>query len=243
MIDGKRVLAVIPARGGSKGLPRKNVRLLADKPLVAWPISAAIGAALIDRVVVTTDDAEIAAVSRAAGAEVPFMRPPELATDVASSAAVLRHALDTLASSGDSYDYVILLEPTSPLTESADVDRALTVLHDSRAKGDAIVGVSRLVAGHPDFCVRLGKDGILSPYAAPDFRSLRRRQELEDLYFIEGSLYASATSAFLSKNGFYHERTLGFVMPRWKSFEVDDLVDLICVEALLLRRHELLQLE
>lgn len=243
MIDGKRILAVVPARGGSKGLRRKNVRLLAGKPLVEWPISAAIGAAVVDRVVVSTDDPEIAAVSRAAGAEVPFMRPPELATDVAPSAAVLRHALDTLASSGDSYSYVILLEPTSPLTESADIDRALTVLHDFRAKGDAIVGVSSLVAGHPEFCVRLGRDGILSPYAAPDFRSLRRRQELEELYFIEGSLYASAVSVFLSKNGFYHDRTLGFIMPRWKSFEVDDLVDLICVEALLLRRHELLQLE
>src|SRR5688572_22982405 len=109
MIDDKRVLCLIPARGGSKGLPRKNLLPLAGKPLVAWPVSAAVGTPVIDRVVVSTDDHEIAAAARIAGAEVPFMRPPELATDEASSAAVVRHAIEALSASGDRYEYIVLL--------------------------------------------------------------------------------------------------------------------------------------
>lgn len=239
MIDGKRVLALVPARGGSRGLPRKNMRPLAGRPLVAWPVVAAIGASVVDRVIVSTDDAEIAAAAKAAGADVPFMRPAELATDTASSMMVVRHALDMLVSAGDRYDYVVMLEPTSPLTESDDVDQALTSLHGARDRGDAIVGISRVEATHPEYDVRLGQDGLIRPYAAPDFRSLKRRQDIEELYFLEGSLYATAVDAFLAKGSFYHDRTLGYVVPRWKAFEIDTLVDLICVEALLMRRDEM----
>ena len=239
MIGGKRVLALIPARGGSKGLPRKNVRLLAGRPLVSWPIAAAAGASVVDRVIVSTDDAEIAAAARDAGADVPFPRPDELASDTASSMAVVRHALGMLAAAGDRYEYIILLEPTSPLTESADIDASLTTLHGARDRADAIVGIARVEATHPEYDVRVGPDGLIMPYAAASFNILKRRQDIEELYFLEGSLYASAVDAFLEKGTFYHERTLGFVVPRWKAFEVDHLVDMICIEALLLRREEL----
>ena len=239
MIGGKRVLALVPARSGSKGLPRKNVRPLAGRPLVAWPIATALRAATVDRVVVSTDDEGIAAIARDAGADVPFMRPADLASDTASSTDVVRHALDTLAAAGAEYDYLVLLEPTSPLTEPEDVDSALQSLHAARGRADSIVGISRLEAHHPEYNVALRQDGLVHPYGAKDFGTLKRRQDIEDIYFLEGSLYASAVDVFLRRGTFYHERTLGYPVPRWKAFEVDELIDLICIEALLQRRDEL----
>lgn len=239
MIDGGRVLAIVPARGGSKGLPRKNLRQLGGRPLVAWPIAAARGTPVIDRVVLSTDDAEIAAAGREAGADVPFMRPPQLADDSASSADVVCHALEALRSGGETYDYLILLEPTSPLTEPDDVARALRRLHASRDRADAIVGISRVVAHHPEYNVLLGPDGVIRPQTTAQFGSAKRRQDIEDVYFMEGSLYASAVDVFLKRRTFCHERTLGYPVPRWKALEIDELMDLVCVEALLARRSEL----
>lgn len=239
MIDGKPVLAIVPARGGSKGLPGKNLRPLAGRPLVQWPVLAAVASAVVDHVIVSTDDPDIADAAALAGAEAPFIRPRELATDTAPSALVIRHGIDYLAARGLHFAYVVMLEPTSPLTEPADIDAALRVLHSSRDRADAIVGIARVEATHPEYDVRLGESGLIRPYAAPSFASLRRRQEIEPLYFLEGSLYASAVPAFMERGGFYHERTLGHVMPRWKAFEVDELVDLVCIEAILARRGEL----
>lgn len=236
MIDGKRVLALVPARRGSKGLPLKNLRLLHGKPLLAWPIEAARGSSYVDRVVISTDDPEIAAVGRAAGADAPFLRPPELATDASPSIEFIRHAVEVLASAGETYDYLILLEPTSPLTESTDVDAALTMLAARRASADAIVGVSALTVTHPAFTVSIGADGLLKPFGSSDFAHLPRRQDLDPLFFLDGTLYISAVDTLLRKGGFYHERTLPFVTARYKSFEVDDLADFICIEALFVNR-------
>lgn len=239
MIDQHRVLGLILARGGSKGLPRKNVRMLGGKPLVAWPITAATASRCIDRTIVSTDDEEIAAASRSAGADVPFMRPAELASDTASSMDAVRHVLTTLAEMKDVYDYVVLLEPTSPLTEPADVDEALERLHAARAHADSIVGIAQLEASHPEYSIRMRADGVIQPYAAPAFSALKRRQDIDELYYLEGSLYISDVQVFLQKGSFYHERTMGYRVPRWKAFEVDNLVDFICIEALLSRRPEL----
>ena len=125
MINNKRVVAIIPARGGSKRLPRKNVLPLAGKPLIVWSIEAALASVYIDKTIVSTDDAEIAEISRIAGASVPFMRPPELASDTATSADVVMHALDYLDSQNDHYYYSVLLQPTSPLRTNTDIDAAL----------------------------------------------------------------------------------------------------------------------
>jgi len=239
MIDGKRVLALVPARRGSKGLPLKNIRPLHGKPLLAWPIEAARASRYVDRVVISTDDAEFAMLAQAAGADAPFLRPAELASDTAPSIDFILHALDALAAAGDAYDYLVLLEPTSPLTEASDVDAALRSLHARRADADAIVGVTALVSQHPAFAVRVDGRGLARPYAAPSFGQLPRRQDIEPLYALDGSLYASSTEALRRERGFCHERTLPHVMPRHKSFEVDDLVDFICIEALLAQRPTL----
>lgn len=239
MIEGRSVLALVPARGGSKGLPRKNLRQVGGLPLVAWPIRAAKAARVVDRVVVSTDDAEIAAVAREAGADVPFMRPAELASDVATTPSVVSHALTMLAAAGDNYDYVTILEPTSPLTDANDVERALALLDKSRDRADAIVGIAAMTSTHPEYAVVSGENGIIKPYAVSDFSRLRRRQDIPKLHFLDGTLYASSVEAFHRHGTYYHERTMGYVVPRWKSFEIDDLVDLICIEALLARRAEL----
>ena len=234
-----KVLAIVPARGGSKGLPGKNLRPLHGKPLVAWPVVAALGAQSVDQVIISTDDPAIAEAARAAGAEVPFMRPAHLASDKASSMDVVLHALDTLESQGQVFEYVVLLEPTSPLTESSDVESALERLRASRESADAIVGICRVESTHPEYDVRQNDQGLITPYAVPDFQSLRRRQDIEKLYFLEGSLYISSVEAFRLHRSFYHHRTLGYEVPRWKSIEVDDIFDFIMVEAVLQNREEI----
>jgi CMP-N,N'-diacetyllegionaminic acid synthase len=239
MIGDKRVLALVPARRGSKGLPLKNVRLLHGKPLLAWPIEAARASRHVDRVIISTDDAEFAALGRSAGAEAPFLRPADLASDTAPSIDFILHAVETLEAGGEQYDYLVLLEPTSPLTEGSDVDAALQTLAARSADADAIVGVSALISTHPAFAVRIDHNGMARPYSAASFGQLPRRQDIEPLYSLDGSLYISSVGALRRERGFCHERTLPFVTPRYKSFEVDDLVDFICIEALLAQRATL----
>lgn len=230
MIDGKRVLAIVPARAGSKGLPGKNIRPLAGKPLLAWPIAAARASAHVDRVIISTDDPGFAEIAVAHGADAPFLRPAELASDTAPSIGFILHAVDTLAEAGDVYDYVVLLEPTSPLTEGADVDAALRQL--VAADADAIVGVSKLEATHPAFAVRKMDDGSITPYASATFGDMPRRQDIEPLFSLDGTLYVSTVEALRRERGFCHTRTLGYESARHKAHEVDDLVDFICIEAI-----------
>lgn len=243
MIDGKRVLALVPARSGSKGLPHKNIRPLHGKPLLAWPIAAARASAHVDRVVVSTDSPHYADLARQAGADVPFLRPAALASDSAPSIDFMLHAVDTLEAAGDIYEYVLLLEPTSPLTEAGDVDAALQALDRRRDIADAMVGVTPMVSTHPAFAVRLDDAGLMHPFAAPSFGQLPRRQDTEPLYSLDGSLYISSVAALRRERGFCHARTLPYVTPRWKSFEVDDLVDFICIEAILAQREMIIQSE
>ncbi|MFN3354236.1 MAG: cytidylyltransferase domain-containing protein [Brevundimonas sp.] len=230
MIDGKRVLAIVPARAGSKGLPGKNIRPLAGKPLLTWPIAAARASAHVDRVIISTDSQEFAEIAVAHGADAPFLRPAELASDTAPSIGFILHALDTLAEAGDVYDYVVLLEPTSPLTEGSDVDAALRQM--VAADADAIVGVSKLEATHPAFAVRKTDDGSITPYASATFGDMPRRQDIEPLFSLDGTLYVSTVEALRRERGFCHTRTLGYESARHKAHEVDDLVDFICIEAI-----------
>jgi CMP-N,N'-diacetyllegionaminic acid synthase len=241
MIDNRKVLAVVPARGGSKGLPDKNLRILYGKPLVCWPISAAIENSFVDRTIVSTDDKKIAEVAASSGADVPFLRPTNIAGDKTSSMDVVLHALDELESKGDVFSYVIMLEPTSPMTVSDDIDKALLQLHSTRSIADSIVGVSLVEAAHPEYNTKLDKHGRIKPYKAKDFLSLPRRQELEDIYFLEGSLYISSVSDFRKNKSFYHDRTLGYVVPRWKSIEIDDYLDLIIAEAVMSNKKSIIE--
>jgi len=232
MINGKRILALVPARSGSKGLPGKNVRPLGGKPLLAWPIEAARASRLVDDVVISTDSAEFAEIAERHGARAPFLRPAELAADTAPSIGFILHALDTLEAAGERFHYLIVLEPTSPLTEGTDIDAAIERLDAAAGEADALVGVTPMVTQHPAFFVRIGVGGRISPYGAADFANLPRRQDIEPVFCIDGSLYLSTVEAIRRERSFYHARTIGFETERHKAFEVDDLVDFLCIEAI-----------
>jgi len=229
MINGKRVLAIVPARKGSKGLPLKNIRPLGGKPLLAWPIAAARASAHVDRTIISTDDQGFADIAVEHGAEAPFLRPHALASDTAPSIDFILHAIDTLEADGDVYDYLVLLEPTSPLTEGSDVDAALRALE--AADADAIVGVTALETNHPAFAVRKQGDGRIEPLQPGGFAAMPRRQDLEPVFGLDGSLYISTVEALRRERSFCHARTLGHEMARYKSHEVDDLIDFLCIEA------------
>ena len=239
MIDGKRILGLIPARGGSKGLPRKNILPFCGKPLVLWPVEAAQKSSFVDRILVSTDDPEIAGVVASSGIEVPFLRPSQLATDTASSADVITHTLTWLEHRKELYDFIILLEPTSPFTESEDIDEALKLLSENGRCADSIVSISRVQSTHPEFDVVLGDSGLIKPYSRDHFGVPKRRQEIEPIYFLDGSLYASDVKTFKAKKTFCHDRTLGYIVPKWRAIEIDDQIDWICAEAIMAKLSEI----
>ena len=139
MIDNKKILAIIPARGGSKRLPRKNILNLAGKPLIAWTIEAALGSKYIDDVIVSTDDNEISTVAKKYGAKVPFIRPDKFSSNHASSISVVLHAIEFFQKADERYDYVVLLQPTSPLRTVKNIDESIELLQQKKC--DAIVSV------------------------------------------------------------------------------------------------------
>ena len=232
MFGDRRVLALIPARGGSKGLPRKNILELSGKPLIAWTIEDALASAYVDSVVVSTDDEGIAQVARDHGAPVPFMRPDELASDSASSIDVVIHALDMLEQMGEHYDALVLLEPTSPLRDAGDVDACIELLL-TRDDAEAVVTVGPLESMHPDFVVAIDAQGFIRSRDEGSTFQHARRQDLGPAYFFDGTVYASLTDAIRVRRGFYHDKTLAHVVPRWKTLEIDDVYDLVCAGALL----------
>jgi len=184
-------------------------------------------------VVVSTDDEAIAAAGRAAGADVPFMRPAALALDTSSSVDAILHGVDALASAGDRFDAVVLVEPTSPLREPDDLTKAVR-LFASRPEARALVSVAPAEAAHPDYCVLLEAasgllrrlDGTL-PGAATG-----RRQDLLPTFHLAGVVYVSDVETLRAERSFLHGRTLGYAVPRWKAVEVDEPADFVCVEAL-----------
>jgi N-acylneuraminate cytidylyltransferase len=228
MINGKSVLAIIPARGGSKGVPRKNIRLLAGKPLIAWTIEAAKKSAFIDRLILSSEDAEIIDVARSWGCEAPFVRPEDLASDDTPGIDPVLHALDALPG----YDYVVLLQPTSPLRETADIDGCIGRCVDSDAP--ACVSVSA-PAQHPYWTYRMDGAGHLSPLfdKVPD-----RRQDLPDVYALNGAVYVARTMDLRHTRDFLMAGTVAFVMPDSQALDIDTLADLTLAEYLFERKND-----
>ena len=235
MINGKSVIGIVPARAGSKGLPRKNIAPLCGKPLIAWSIEAGLRSQYIDLVIVSTDSNKIASIAAEYGASVPFIRPAELATDETPTIDVVIHALEYLHNERKQrFDYTVLLEPTSPLRDEADIDRAIKQLVDN-VGASSLVGISRTEAQNPEFFVCLSENNCLIGFDQSEIKPVRR-QEISDVYFLEGSIYVSDTKTLIARRTFCHQETLGCIFPKWKSLEVDDLEDLIMVEALMLHK-------
>lgn len=227
MINGKKVLAVIPARGGSKRLPGKNIKLLSGKPLIAWTIEAAVNSKRVDRVVVSTDAEDIAAVARAFGAEVPCMRPADLSGDHASTDSAIFHALGSV---GEVFDIVVILQPTSPLRTAEDIDNALTRLTDTGAKG--VVSVCE--CEHPPLWSNtLPDDNAMGDFLRPSVLG-KRSQDLPQYYRLNGCFYAFDVEAYsLRKGTFYSDDVKAYIMPSERSVDIDTQIDFCFAEALL----------
>lgn len=229
-----RVLALIPARGGSKGLPGKNLRPLAGKPLVAWSIEQALAAPEIAKVVVSTDDPAIADVARRFGASVPFLRPAELSGDEAPTAGAVLHALDWLSAHGEEFDAILLLEPTSPLRAPGDLGRAIRLLADGWDRADSVVSIGEIHVESPFIAKTVTAEGFVAPLLPPSGAS--RRQDLPTAYFPYGVAYLTKVAAFRATGTFYQTATLPMPVERWQNFEVDDAVDFVCIDAVLRAR-------
>ena len=227
MIDGQRILGLIPARGGSVGIPRKNIRSLGGKPLLAWAVEAAAMSRFIDRIVVSTDDDEIAAVARACGAEVPFLRPAALATDAAQGIDVVRHALAEMPE----MDVVVLLQPTSPFRTVDDIDGAL----DAWRGHDAPV-VSVTESPVSPFLMHAIHDGRLAPVLERPAGETNR-QRLPTTYVLNGAVYVASRTMLGSDAGFLTPATRPYRMPAERSVDLDDEQDWQYAEFLLRDRR------
>lgn len=226
-----QVLAIIPARGGSKGIPRKNIRLLAGTPLLRYTAAAAAAAQRLTRVVLSTEDKEIAAVGRACGLEVPFLRPAELARDETPTLPVLQHVLRRLAEAGDHYDAVCLLQPTNPLRRAADIDRCIELLESRSA--DAVISVLPVPhAYNPHWVYLEHEDGGLH-LATGEASPIPRRQELPPAYHRDGSVYVTRSEVLLTGNSLYGERVVGYQIDPRYSINLDTPEDWQEAEALL----------
>lgn len=218
MNPSSEVLAVITARGGSKGLPRKNVRTIGGRPLLAWTVLAALEARCIDRVLVSTDDYEIAEAARKAGAEVPFMRPAYLATDTASSVDVMLHALNSVPG----YKRAVMLQPTSPFRTGVDLDKGFALWCTAPSAGGCVSVCE--ASESPWLMYGTDKSGKLDRLLPVPTGGLSR-QNLPKALILNGAFYFIDVPRFLSERRFVFDDTLGFEMPVKRSLDIDTLAE------------------
>jgi CMP-N,N'-diacetyllegionaminic acid synthase len=232
MYKDRRCLAVITARGGSKGLPGKNIKILLGKPLIAWTIEKALESKYLDKVVVSTDSDEIADVAEQYGAEVPFKRPKKLSGDNIGSFEVVVHAIEYLVKKGDEYDYVVLLEPTSPMRKKGDLDNAIATLIDREKEADSLVSLGKVNLEHPAVMKKVDDKGYMIPYMRRP-EKVTGRQGLSPAYFPYGVIYLTKIDALYKHKSFYQNKTIPYFIERWQCYEVDDIYDFMAIEAIL----------
>ena len=223
-----RILGVVTARGGSKGLPGKNLRLLGGRPLVAHTIDAALASKAFHRVILSTDDEAIAAAGRSRGCEVPFMRPAELARDETPHLPVLQHAIEWLrANEGYSPDAVMILQPTSPLRRARDIVESIALLQKSGA--DSVVSVSEVPAHYnPMRTLRIDEHGLATLLVSgePVRRRINRRQDMPAAWTMNGAIYLFRTPVLTAEEpSLYGDRTAAYVMPEEFGISIDSIDD------------------
>lgn len=219
MIQGKTVLAIIPARGGSKGIPRKNVKQLAGKPLIAWTIEEANKSKYIDRLILSSEDEEIIKVAKEWGCEAPFVRPPELAKDDTPGIEPVLHALNTLK---EKYDYVVLLQPTSPLRSVDDIDGCIELcIFSDETSCIAVTKVDQ----HPFLMYTITTLGYLKEFVKKT-NKIYHRQDLPGVYIVNGAVYVAKFNVLADSRSFLTPETKAYVMPYDRSLDIDDEFDL-----------------
>ena len=223
-----QILYIIPARGGSKGLPGKNIRLLRDKPLIAYSIDAARNSKYEGTILVSTDDKAIADIAKQYGAEVPFIRPAELSNDCAATTDVIFHTINYYKEHNRNFDLIILLQPTSPLRISEDIDNAIKLMMEKKA--EAIVSVCE-AEHHPLWANTLPADGSMRSFIREEIKG-KNRQQLPQYYRLNGAIYISTIEALTKHKSFIHDKTIAFQMPIERSVDIDNEIDFKLAEIL-----------
>ncbi|MGI6555687.1 MAG: cytidylyltransferase domain-containing protein [Bacillota bacterium] len=226
MIKDKTVLAIIPARGGSKGVPLKNIRDVGGKPLIAWTIMEGKKSKYIDRLILSSEDERIINVAKKLGCEVPFTRPSSLAQDETPSIDVIVHAVQTIP---EKYDYIVLLQPTSPLRKVTDIDNCIEQCLQKNAK--ACVSVTEPEKS-PFWMYKINENGYMIPLVNLNKRTTRR-QDLPTVYALNGAVYVAQCKWLLEARSFLTSDTIPYFMPRDRSFDIDSEIDLIICDFLL----------
>ena len=226
-----KVLGIVPARGGSKGIPRKNVRLLGGRPLLAHTAEAALAAHRLARVVLTTDDEEIAEVGRSCGLEVPFLRPAELARDDTPTLPVLQHAVAELERAGDKFDAICLLQPTSPLRRAGDIDGCIELLENEGL--DSVVSVLPVPREHnPHWVYFRDAEGLLR-LSTGEEQPIPRRQELPPAFHRDGAVYVVRRDVLMNGNSLYGKKLGGYLTDPARNVNLDTPADWDRAEQLL----------
>lgn len=224
-----QMLGVIPARGGSKGVPHKNIKDLAGKPLLAYTIEAALSSGIFDCVIVSTDDKEIADVARDYGAEVPFIRPADIAGDLVSSDAVILHALQFYEEQNIHFEEVCKLQPTSPFRSAGNLKDAYTIFQ--QGNWDYLVSVCECEHS-PLWCGILGEHNSMEDFLREEvIRSCR--QELPQYYRLNGAIYMAKTQSFITNKSFFGKNSTAFIMSQEDSVDIDNSLDFSFAEFLL----------
>lgn len=229
MIEGQDVLGLVLARGGSKGLPRKNVRELYGKPLIAWTIEAGLSSEHIDRLILSSDDLEIMRAAAKFGCEIPFRRPDELADDDTPTTAARVHAMNQIPD----HDYTVLLQPTSPLRTAEDIDGAIRVCYDNAPACLSITKADK----PPHWMYRLDYDHRLNPILDHD-GLVARRQDAPTTYVLNGAVYVAETKWLRDKGTFLGDGAAGYPMPKERSVDVDTARDLAWCEFMMQQRFK-----
>jgi len=221
----KKIIGIIPARGGSKGIPKKNIINIFGKPLIYYSIKEAKKSKLITDLIVSTDSEEIAKISRKLGADVPFLRPKKLATDKMQTLPVIRHSIKFMEELKKiKYDYMVLLQPTCPLRNSKDIDSALKKL--IRSNFNSITSIVDVGANHP-YRMKFIKNNRLYNFVDQGFENMKPRQELKKVYIRNGSIYASNRETVMRNNCLISKKNMPYIMPHERSINIDSLDDLI----------------
>lgn len=216
------VLGIVPARGGSKGMPGKNLKPLAGKPLLAYTAEVANISGVLDRIILSTDDEAIADLGRSVGLEVPFIRPADLAQDDTPMLPVLVHAITWMEQAGFQPDYIILLQPTSPLRRPSHIKQAVTILRDTGC--DSVVSVTKLPAHcSPDYVMKI-EDGKLSNFL-PGSQRISRRQDTRPAYVRDGTAYAFRRDLVMKHNTIYGTDCRPLIIPSEESLSIDTPAD------------------
>lgn len=228
MLEGKKIVAIIPARSGSKGLKDKNIKALNGKPLISYTIESAIQSQLFEEIIVSTDSEVYAEIARQYGGSTPFLRDKALAKDCTGTSEVIKDVLERLKKQNKSYDYFMILQPTSPLRNAEDILKSVQLLLEKRA--NAVVSVCE--CEHPlKWCIALDEELSLEGFNALSNKS--RRQVEEKYYRLNGAIYLANTAYYLKDENFYKDKCYAYVMNKKNSIDIDDIYDFKLAEVIL----------